>query len=158
MTLLTASRRILGLLLILICLAGCATSVVQPEPGSSPAEMAFQRGVAALSRGAYDQAITDFTEVVRLTPNRVEAYHNRGEAYRLKGDYDQALADYTKALAINPNYAKAYYARGVAHSNKGEYNEALADYTKALSLDQYYIEAYVNRGVAYREGQRDYDR
>src|SRR5215510_10556477 len=113
MTLLTPSRSILGFLLILICLAGCATHVVQPESETNPAETAFQRGTAALTKGTYDQAITDFTEVVRLTPNRVEAYHNRGEAYRLKGDYDQALADYTKALAINPNYAKAYYARGV---------------------------------------------
>jgi tetratricopeptide (TPR) repeat protein len=95
--------------------------------------MAFQRGVAALTRGAYDQAIADFTETLKLTPNRVEAYHNRGEAYRLKGDYEQALADYNRALTINPNYAKAYYARGIVYSNMGEYDKALADFTQAAS-------------------------
>src|SRR5438309_2881953 len=111
----TLPRPLLGFLLALICLAGCATPVVvQPEPETTPAEAAFQRGTAALTKGTYDPAIADFTEALRLTPNRFEAYHNRGEAYRLKGDYDQALADYTQALTINPNYAKAYYARGVA--------------------------------------------
>ena len=94
MMLYALSRFILGLLLAFISLAGCATPVVvQPEPERTPAETAFQRGVAALTRGTYDQAIADFTEVLRLTPNRVEAYHNRGEAYRLNGDYDQALAE-----------------------------------------------------------------
>ena len=63
----------------------CHPVVIQPEPETTPAETAFQRGTAALTRGTYDQAIADFTEVLRLTPNRVEAYHNRGEAYRLKG-------------------------------------------------------------------------
>src|SRR5262245_18189420 len=121
MTLHTPSWPFLGLLLILLCLAGCATPrVVQPDLATNPAEAAFQRGVAALTKGAYDQAIADFTETLRLTPNRVEAYHNRGEAYRLKGDYDQALADYTQALTINPDYAKAYYARGIVYSNKGD--------------------------------------
>ena len=136
MTLHALPRPLLGLLVMLVWLAGCATPGEPPTPDTNPAETAFQRGVAALTRGSYDQAITAFTETLTLTPNRVEAYHNRGEAYRLKGDYDQALADYTQALSLNPDYAKAYYARGIVHSNKGDYDEALADYTQALTLNQ----------------------
>src|SRR5262245_40757540 len=144
MTLHTRPRPFLELLLILIIwLAGCATPVVvQPEPETKSPETAFQRGVAALTKGMYDQAIANFTEALARTPNDVEAYHNRGEAYRLKGDYDRALADYTQALTINPTYAKAYYARGVAYSNKDEYDQALADYTQALTLDQHLPEVY----------------
>src|SRR5262245_34658812 len=126
MTLHTWPRPFLELLLILIWLAGCATPVVVQPEETKPPEAAFQRGVAALTKGTYDQAIANFTEALARTPNDVEAYHNRGEAYRLKGDYDRALADYTQALTINPNYAKAYYARGVAHSNKDDYEQALA--------------------------------
>ena len=70
MTLYALSRPLLGFLLVLIWLAGCAThGVVQPEPGTKPPETAFQRGVAALTKGMYDQAITDFTEALARTPN-----------------------------------------------------------------------------------------
>jgi len=127
MTLHSRSRYVLGLLMVLACLAGCATPGVEPPPETRPTEDAFQRGVAALTNSAYDQAIAHFTEALRRDPRRVEAFHNRGEAYRRKGEYDRALADYTQALTINPHYAHAYYNRGIVYSNKGAYDEAIAD-------------------------------
>jgi len=48
----TLPRSLRGLLLVLLCLAGCATPVVvQPESETNPAETAFQRGTAALQHG-----------------------------------------------------------------------------------------------------------
>src|SRR5215467_12653747 len=129
----TLPRPLLGLLLVFIGLAGCATrTAVQPEPETKSAETASQRGVAALTKGSYDQAIASFTEVLKLSPNNVEAYHNRGEAYRHKGEYDEALADYTQALALDQYYIDAYVNRGIAYrEGKRDYDRAIADYNQA---------------------------
>jgi tetratricopeptide (TPR) repeat protein len=67
----------------------------------------FNRGYAYGEKGDYDQALADYTQVIRLDPNYAAAYNNRGYAYRNKGDYDRAIADYTKTLSINPNHADA---------------------------------------------------
>ena len=48
----TLPQPLLGLLLVLLCLAGCATPVViQPEPETTPAETAFQRGTCRADQG-----------------------------------------------------------------------------------------------------------
>src|SRR5215510_15579567 len=129
-----AGQYVIALLAVVVCLAGCMQLPVHPVPERPPAEAAFERGVAALTGSAYDQAIADFTQAITLNPQRVEAYHNRGEAYRRQGDYDRALADYTQAITVNSTYAPAYYNRGIVYSNKGDYDRALADYTQALTL------------------------
>jgi tetratricopeptide (TPR) repeat protein len=116
MTLPSRSRHILSLLTVLVCLAGCATPGVETPPETLPSDDAFQRGVAALTKGTYDQAIVYFTESLKRDPQRVEAYHNRGEAYRLKGEYDQG-GDYAR-LRPSIRCAKAYYARGIVQTTR----------------------------------------
>src|SRR5262245_3810841 len=153
-----AYRYVFALLVVIVGFAGCVRSTLPPAPERSPADAAFERGVAALTSSAYDQAIADFTQAITLNPQRVEAYHNRGEAYRRKGDYDRALADYSQALTVNPAYAPAYYNRGIVYSNKGDYERALADYTQALTLNPQFTVAYIHRGIAYDTGKPAYDR
>jgi tetratricopeptide (TPR) repeat protein len=40
-----------------------------------------------------DQAIADFTEVIRINPKNATAYYNRSSEYKAKGDKDRAKAD-----------------------------------------------------------------
>src|SRR5262252_9560287 len=114
-----AYRYVIVLLVVMAGLAGCAHPTGPPAPELTPAEAAFERGVAALTSNAYDQAIADFTQAISLNPQRVEAYHNRGIVYSHKGDYDRALVDYTQALTLNPNFIEAYINRGIAY-DKGK--------------------------------------
>ena len=102
MTLHALPRPLLGLLVMLVWLAGCASPGEPPTPATTPAETTFQRGVAALTRGSYDQAITAFTETLGLTPDRVEKILNsllqrqtsREEDYALRlTDLKRKLAD-----------------------------------------------------------------
>ena len=107
------------------------------------------QGIAAHNKDSYSQAIADYSQVIRLTPNDATAYYNRGLAYYNKGDYDQAIADYDYAIRLNPNDAIAYYNRGLAYYSKGDYDHAIADYNHAIRLNPNDAIDYNSRGLAY---------
>jgi tetratricopeptide (TPR) repeat protein len=79
-----------------------------------------EAGLAALKRGAYDEAIRLFTRALqpgRLSHNDTEfAYLNRGAAYEAKGDLDHAVADYKKAVKLKPEDQDAQTALSEAQS------------------------------------------
>ena len=106
---------------------------------------------------AYDRAIADFTEAIRLDGNNAVAYSNRGEAYLQKGDVDNAIADFNQAIRLNPRYAWAYNNRGIAYEYKEDIERAIADYTQAIRHDPQFSYPYYNRGNRYLS-RNDYDR
>jgi tetratricopeptide (TPR) repeat protein len=55
----------------------------------------------------FDTAIKDYTEAIRLDPNRGGTYYNRGQAYHFKKDFDKAVKDYTEAVRLDPNLKNA---------------------------------------------------
>ena len=112
-------------------------------------------GVAYTRKGAYDRAIQDHTEAIRLSPKDAEAYYSRGNAYREKAlqDHDQAMQDYEQAVRLDPNDADTYYLRGNAYLHKGEYDRAIQAFTRAIRIDPDHADAYHNRGGRL-QGQR----
>lgn len=69
----------------------------------------YERGIAYLNEGKWNNAIADFTAVIKAPPspqrpqNMVAvAYALRGNAYAAKGELSSALADYNQALNFNP--------------------------------------------------------
>jgi tetratricopeptide (TPR) repeat protein len=113
--------------------------------------------ITAAQRQAYDRAIADFTEAIKLDPNSSIAYQERGDAYYYKGDNDQAIADYNQAIRLSPNVASTYNSRGDTYRAKGDHDRAIADFTQAIRLDPNVASTYNNRGLAY--GQKgDHDR
>jgi tetratricopeptide (TPR) repeat protein len=101
-----------------------------------------------LEIGAYDEAIVEFSELVRAPISRVEAYTLRARAYAQKGDHDRAIADYDEAIRLRPGprlgppggfldagAMPPYFDRGLAYEKKGERERAVADYQTTLSLD-----------------------
>jgi len=117
------------------------------------AEEYFERGLAKYALKAYQEAIDDYSEAIRLKPDLAEAFVNRGAAkYELK-DNKGAIADYDRAIELKPGNPKAFYNRGVAKritkDNKGE----IADYNKAIDLfgedNPKANEAFNNRAAAY---------
>ena len=55
-------------------------------------------------KGEYRQAIEDYTEAIRLSPNLVDAYNSRGDAYREEKEYDRAIGDYTEGDPPRPQF------------------------------------------------------
>jgi tetratricopeptide (TPR) repeat protein len=92
-------------------------------------------GNAHLDQKNYDQAIADYTNAIRLSPNNASGYRGRGRAYNAQKNYDMAIADYAQAIRLDPNNASGYYNRGNAHYVQKNYDQAIADYEAALRID-----------------------
>ena len=116
----------------------------------SPARLACERGRADLNRGAYAQAVTAFTEAIRLDPDSFGAHFDRGVAYYLEGQRREALADYTFAIRVEPGSADARLARARVHRDLGKFPLALEDYTEAIRLRPD-AKGYVARGCLQHE-------
>lgn len=55
--------------------------------------------------------MADFSEVVRLEPNNVNAYFSRGSALDSLGHFEKAVEDYTKALVLDSSAVEAAQER-----------------------------------------------
>jgi len=115
--------------------------------------MAIDHSVAE----AWDDAITDLSEALRLDPKSEIAYSERARAHSAKKEYDQAIADYTEAIRLDPKNAETYANRGpLFYYLKGESDKAIADFTEAIRLDPKNATTYHNRGWVYdAKGESD---
>lgn len=104
------------------------------------------RGIAHASKGAYDGAIADYGQALRLDHGDAVAFNNRGLAYAAKGAYDQAIADYEQALRLDAGYAAALHNRGHAYYLTDAYERAIADYDQAIRVDPNLAVAFDSRG------------
>jgi tetratricopeptide (TPR) repeat protein len=116
--------------------------------GNNLAITYLNRGNLYKANGAYDQAIADYDEAIRLDPRDVKAYNNRGLAWMMKSAFDRALADLDQAIRLNPKYEDAFVNRGGVYYRKGNYANAVADYAEAVELAPNDTEALYWRGKA----------
>lgn len=74
------------------------------------------RGYALYRKGMYREAIQDYCQAIRLSPNNGVLYRLRGKSYAALGFYAQAITDYSDAIRLNPadtiaiEHRKAAYA------------------------------------------------
>ena len=86
------------------------------------------RGVAHAQLGNTDQAAMDFSEAIRLDPQRGLAYYNRGIARETLGQHALAMADYTDATLMSPQVPDTYIRRGLLLKRQGRTEEARRDF------------------------------
>ena len=114
--------------------------------------------------GYWQDSITLFNHILKVTDNNWLAYNSRGVAYKDLGNYKQAIEDYGRAIEIKPGYADAYNNRGLAYNGLGNYSQAIEDLNRAIEFKPRNAEAYNNRGIAfkglgnYRQAIEDYGR
>ena len=80
-------------------------------------------------------AIADFTDAIRLAPDRPRAYLARASARRRDGDFETAFADADKAVELAPNSDVALNLRAAIFYSLGQYREALNDHLAAAAID-----------------------
>ncbi len=90
----------------------------------------------------YDDAITDLTAAIQLSPTYPALYVLRGQTYLLLYEWDKVAADYNKAIELDPTYADAYFYRGVLYYSILQTGQAM--YTEALTDFQHYLELAAN--------------
>jgi tetratricopeptide (TPR) repeat protein len=101
-------------------------------------EASDQRAYREAVRGAaeaYEEALSAFSEAVRLEPGMYEAHTYIGYAHRKLARHDRALAAYDTALRLKPDYARAIEYQAEAYLGLNRFEAAKRNYLRLYALD-----------------------
>lgn len=107
----------------------------------------LDRGNFRWAQGRFDQAIADFGEAIRLSPDDTRPLQTRGHAFLHRREYDKAIADYSDAIRIAPKETAAYMGRAAALFRLGKFEQAFADLDTVAKLEPKSTEPYLARGM-----------
>jgi tetratricopeptide (TPR) repeat protein len=103
--------------------------------GDAAVDAMLQKGVQALEREAWAEAITIFTEVIERAPEFAEGYNKRATAYYLMGEYTLSIADCEATIARNPYHFGALSGEGLCCLALGQLRRAGELFRKALGVN-----------------------
>ena len=117
-----------------IVLVAALALVLASCGGLSEAEEHYNTGVGLQEQGLFEEAIADYDEAIRLTPEDADAYNNRGNAHDELGQYERAIEDYDEAIRLIPQDARGYVGRALAYTLLGDDVAAQLDVERAVEL------------------------
>ena len=94
-----------------------------------------RRGYADVSQQNYQDAISEYGEALKLTPQDVRIYEQRAAVEMKINDYDKALADYSEIIKLKPNEVRYYNYRAYIYELKNDSTNSMTDTEKVLKLD-----------------------
>jgi len=107
----------------------------------------FQRAVAMLNGGNYEQAVGLLEKVVEQSPGVSAPYINLAIAYRHLDNLEQAEVHLKTALNLVPGHPVACNEYGLLYRKTGRFKEARAMYEKALDRFPEYYPVHRNLGI-----------
>src|SRR3954467_5590991 len=110
----------------------------------------YNRAIAYRQKNDLDNALSDYSDAIKINPKHARAFNNRGTIYKEKGDLDRAIADFSEAIRLDPKFAAAFFNRGNAYDDRGDDAKALADLDAAIRLDPKNAAALTVRGVVWK--------
>jgi tetratricopeptide (TPR) repeat protein len=131
-----------------------ATDRINHDLPTRTADQWFDEGMRQLaSSGSSPQALAAFGEVLKLDPNRVEAYVNIGKIHHREHRLVDAERSFRLALARDPYHAEAQCYLGGAMEDLNCLEEAITCYEKALAANPGLKRAYYRMGKACAKAQ-----
>ncbi len=112
------------------------------------AETYFNWGNTKFVLRDYENAITDYTEGIRLKSIDANFYCNRGIAKGKLGQYNSAIIDFNIATQLKPDFSDAFYMRGLVNVKLTQYSAAVEDFDMAIGLKPDMAQYYIDRGAA----------
>jgi protein O-mannosyl-transferase len=95
-----------------------------------------------------DEAISHYSEAVRLAPDEAEWHANLGLLLVRKGEVASAAESFGRAVLLRPQDAESYNNLGAMLARLGRTPEAIAAYTRALEIRPQYALARRNLGLS----------
>lgn len=117
----------------------------------STLEGALLTGRLAFSLGEDMTARMSLENVVKLSPQSVEAQAMLAEVYARQRDFASAEGAYRKVLELDASRANAAYGLGTVLVRQQKYAEAAGAYEKAVSLNVTAKEVFLDLGAVYEE-------
>lgn len=91
--------------------------------------------------------ISLWSDVIKKSPNKTNAYINRGVAFIEKGLYENAIDDFKMALSINPNHVLAHHNLGVVYLKQNKFDDAMREAQSTLKLFPDLTEGHLLHGM-----------
>jgi len=120
---------------------------------------ALNRAQKTVERELYQEAMRDYSNIIKNYPDRSLPYYKRGEVQRVLEEYEDAIEDFKKASELNPNqeiYQTAIYsiAQRIAREadearSRDDYNTAIPKYIEAISYYPEFTQAYFNLAFSF---------
>jgi tetratricopeptide (TPR) repeat protein len=113
------------------------------------------RGDEALGRDRkaadefYRKELAEYSEFLRLRPDRFWGYFNWSLAHVKLGDLQEALFGFTACIHLRPDFPWSYNNRAHILLRLQRCDQAIEDCTAALARKDRYFEAHENRGLAF---------
>jgi protein O-GlcNAc transferase len=125
------------LVFLLLLLAACRSSgpASRPEQETSRYYVNLGKGVDALQRNDYQEAIHFLKLAIAEKSDSVRALNLRGVAYLMDDKIREARADFEKVIRLDPAFDRAYQNLGCCLA--GEKKLAEAETTLRLALDRF---------------------
>jgi tetratricopeptide (TPR) repeat protein len=96
----------------------------------------------------FNEAISHFSESLRIKPGQPLVHYNLGNALAKQGKLNEAIQHYSEALRIDPNSADTHNGLGAALYRQGKIEEAITHYSEALRIDPSRANTHNNLGMA----------
>ena len=97
-------------------------------------EAHYNRARMLADQGKHDSAIDDYTEVLRLNPQDVNALRDRASSYTSIGNHQLAIDDLSNAIALGSGHHDTYLNRALSYHAMGNYQFAIDDMDEAIRL------------------------
>lgn len=94
----------------------------------------LNRAGAYIAKNEFSHAVEDYSEALKIAPDKAELLGVRGFAFSLQGDLESAFLDYDRAVKILPKDFGAVFLRGVTYFGRGQYDKAGLDFHSAAEL------------------------
>ena len=123
-----------------------AAAAIQPRP-----EIRFVLGKTLSKRRRYEEAIAQFSELLRANPENVPALVQIGIARALQGKTEEAARTLSEALRIDPADAGAHNTLGNILAQQGRHEEAVQQFEEAVRLKPDHAGAHNNLAISCRK-------
>lgn len=121
-----------------------------PDPQDNPDWMRWNNlGIALLDQFQYAEAVSAFTEVIKLRYDYADAYTNVGLTEIVWEKYDSARTAIRRALALEPNSMRALYYDGLLQRRSGDTAQEIADFRRVVAMYPDSRDARRELGIAY---------
>jgi TPR repeat protein len=154
----------IGLVLLALIEAGCATGTVSQPPASAvppsvPADRArasLALGQSLMARGETAAATIPLREALRLDPNLLEARSSLGLALYALGDVDGAADELRSLLGQHPDAIQARLTLATALMAKQDWPAAQRELHEIVRREPHNVQAHYSLGiVCYARGDLD---
>ena len=127
-----------------------AETPTKTSPFVKEAEEHFNKGHEFLRDQKLDEALKEFEEAAKISPDTPIAHYWVGMAHFFKRDPEIAIAKFKKVLNLEPkNYHALSMIGKILSFDKAKLDEAINQLEKALAINPDYAEAHFDLGRIY---------